>query len=256
LPPSVAKTAIGQPFIELTEVESTNIYAMEQLQANMAAHGAGFFAHDQTGGKGQHGKSWVAERGMHIALSVIIDPSFLSIAQQFRLSVAMALGAYDLFTKYAGDETKIKWPNDIYWRDRKAGGILIENQLKGNNWQGSVVGIGINLNQVVFPATLTNPVSLKQITGQNFNTVETAKELCSCLDTRYRQLQGSPFENLLKEYNSHLYKAGEEVKLKKGNIVFPCTVKTVSATGELLVSGGPQESFRFGEITWPVGNNE
>ncbi len=250
--PLHVKSTIGQPFIELTEVESTNIYAMDQLQSNLAAHGTAVFAHHQTGGKGQHGKTWLSEPGSNLALSVILDTEFLSIANQFPLSVMAALACHDLFSRYALDETRIKWPNDVYWRDRKAGGILIENRMRGSKWQGSVVGIGLNLNQVQFVGTLKNPVSLKQITGKNFNIITFAKELCVCLEYRYQQLQEGKWEELLLLYNQHLFKRNERVKLKKESASFYCTVLGVSQTGELLVSGGPKESFRFGEVEWVI----
>ena len=256
MPPFTPKTIIGQPFVELTEVESTNIYAMDRLQANLAAHGTVFFAHSQTAGRGQHGKSWAAEPGRNIAMSVIIDCSSFLLTQQFPLSVMVALASHDLFCKYAGDETFVKWPNDIYWRDRKAGGILIENQVRGSKWQAAVVGIGLNLNQTVFSSQLKNPVSLKQITGKDLDTVALAKELCNCLEKRYRQLINDDFTNLLEEYNSHLFKRGEKVRLKKGAVAFECTIDAVSADGELQVSGGLQESFRFGEVEWVMGNIE
>lgn len=236
--------------MELTEVESTNIYAMDRLQANLAAHGTVFFAHSQTAGKGQHGKSWSGEPGRNIAMSVIIDCSFLLLGQQFPLSVMVALACHDLFSKYAGDETFVKWPNDIYWRDRKAGGILIENQVRGSNWQAAVVGIGINLNQTVFSSELKNPVSLKQITGKDFDTVSVAKELCGCLEKRYGQLKNGLFEKLLSEYNERLFKRGEKVRLKKGSAGFECVIGGVSANGELEVIGGLQDSYRFGEVEW------
>ncbi len=237
--------------MELTEVESTNIHAMERLQANLAAHGAVFFAHSQTAGKGQHGKSWLAEPGKNIAMSAIIDCSFLLLNQQFPLSVMVALASHDLFSKYAGDETFVKWPNDIYWRDRKAGGILIENQVRGSNWQSAVVGIGMNLNQTVFAPDLKNPVSLKQITGKSFDTVAVAKELCGYLEKRYNQLKNGEFKSLLVEYNRHLFKRGEKVRLKKEAVNFECLVKGVSSDGELeVVCGFFQNSYRFGEVEW------
>ena len=254
LPPSTAKSTIGQPFIELTVVESTNIYAMEQLQANLAAHGTTFFAHNQTAGKGQHGKTWTAEPDTHIAMTVVLDCSFLSVSQQFRLSVVTALATHDLFSRYAGEETFVKWPNDIYWRDRKAGGILIETLIRGNIWQSSVVGIGVNLNQLHFPPTLANAISLTQITGKQFNTVVLAKELCIYMEKRYHQLKNGEFESLLMEYNEHLYKRGQEVKLKKNNIAFNCRIIGVSALGELVVAGGLQDSFSFGEVEWILPN--
>lgn len=250
LPPSPAKSTIGQPFVELPTVDSTNIYAMDHLQANLAAHGTVFFAHNQTAGKGQRGKNWVSEPGANIAMSAILDCSFLSLAHQFPINVAVSLACYDLFAVYAGNQTFIKWPNDIYWRDRKAGGILIETQVRGNKWQGAVAGIGLNLNQAHFPLQAQNPVSLKQITGKDFDTVSLAKELCGHLEKRYQQLKKGEEEAMLAEYNAHLFKRGQEVKLKKGPVVFSATIAGVSASGELQVLNGIDESFRFGEIQW------
>ena len=250
LSPSTAKTVIGQPFIELITVESTNIYAIDQLKANLAAHGTVYFAHEQTAGKGQRGKSWQTQPGTHIAISVVVDCSFLSLSEQFNLNLMSALAAHDFFSKYAGEESSVKWPNDLYWRDRKAGGILIENLVRGNLWQGSVIGIGINLNQVQFPATMPNPVSLKQITGRNYDTVLMAKELCACLEARYGQLENRSFMQMLERYNERLYKRGKEVKLKKDGTVFKAIIENVSSGGELFVSGCLQDSFRFGEVEW------
>ncbi len=250
LPPLIAKTAIGQPFIELSETDSTNMYAMEQLQANLAGHGAAFFAHHQSAGRGQRGKTWQSEAGTNIALSIITDSSSLSVANPFPLSIAVALAAHDLFSKYAGDETSIKWPNDLYWRDRKAGGILIENSIRGQSWPWSVVGIGMNINQTLFAGSLVNPVSLKQITGKQFDPVALAKELCLCLEERYRQLLHEPFDRCLTRYNELLFKKGVQVRLKKGPVIFNCVIEAVSETGELMVSGGLDERFTFGEVEW------
>ncbi len=238
--------------MELTVVESTNIYAMDRLQANLAAHGAVFFAHHQTAGKGQHGKTWTDEPGNNLAMSVVTDCSFLSITQQFPLSVMVAVACYDAFSKYAGDETTIKWPNDIYWRDRKAGGILIENMIRGSKWQGSVIGIGINVNQTVFSDLLKNPVSLKQIIGKELDPVVFAKEVCRCLQDRFEQLKDGEFENLLSFYNEHLYKRKQQVRLKTGAIAGNYTIEGVDANGELEVSGGLKDKFVFGEVEWQI----
>lgn len=240
--------------MELSVTDSTNIYAMTHIQHNMATHGSVFFAHQQVAGKGQHGKTWVTEGGQNIILSAIIDPNPLVIGQQFRLSVAVALACYDFFSRYAGDETSIKWPNDIYWRDRKAGGILIENQIRGQQWQWAVAGIGINVNQTHFDPMLINPVSLKQITGKSFDPVQLAKELCIDLTQRIYQLLNHPFPELLEEYNRHLFKRNEVVQLKRLNTRFTCTILGVHETGELLVKDGPVDRFVFGEVSWV--NNE
>src|SRR6186713_954766 len=184
-----------------------------------AQHGMAVFTYEQTAGKGQRGKKWTSQKDLNIALSILLKPYPLSVPDQFKLSVCIAVSAWEFFSKYAGDETKIKWPNDIYWRDRKAGGILIENviqssQLAVGSWQWSVIGIGININQTDFDPDLPNPVSLKQITGKNHEPVELAKELCSSIEVNYQTLTTGNYETLFNKYLSHLYKKDEKVKLK------------------------------------------
>lgn len=229
------------------------MYAMEQVLAGMAGHGAAFFAHSQTEGKGQRGKTWQSEPGSNIALSIIADTSFLSVPEAFSLSVCVALAVYDVIHLYTGDETKLKWPNDLYWRDRKAGGILIENHLRGQSWPWSVIGIGINVNQTWFPEHMGQPVSLKQVTGKDHNPLLLAKEICAALELRYRQLLDGGFKTLLQQYNGLLFSKGQQVRLKKDNMAFSCTIEGVSAWGDLLVSGAMQDSFRFGEVQWDLG---
>jgi len=259
LPSQPIINSIGRSFTTLEEVDSTNTYAMKRFQEKLAAHGDAFFAHHQVAGKGQRGKTWNTEPGSNIALSVILDTSFLPLYRQFALSAAVAVATHDLFNNYAGDEVRIKWPNDIYWRDRKAGGILIESSIGSNatgapQWNGAVAGIGLNINQTSFNQ-LQNPVSLKQITGKNFSTVELAKELCVFLEKRWQQLKHGKADELLALYNNHLYKKGEKVKLKKDNATFFCVVDSVNEHGELLVKEHVQESFSFGEVQWQIHND-
>lgn len=243
---------IGHPFIELQQIPSTNSYAIDNIQANLAAPGTAYFAHAQTSGKGQRGKIWITEPGTNIILSVVLNTACLSAYNKFPLSMTVALACYDFFNKYATEDTTIKWPNDLYWRDRKAAGILIENILRGETWPWAVAGMGMNINQTVFDPTTKNPVSLKQITGNHFNTVEMAKELCVCLNNRYNQLLEGDNNSLLEEYNSKLYKYKQPVKLKKDNIVFNCIIEGVSPLGDLLVSGAAQDHFVFGEVEWVI----
>jgi BirA family biotin operon repressor/biotin-[acetyl-CoA-carboxylase] ligase len=139
----------------------------------------------------------------------------------------------------------------LYWKDKKAGGILIETT-NHKQKRFAIVGIGININQVQFDESLKNPVSLKQITGKHFNVVELAKELCGGVDKWYNVLLKSDTHTLLKTYNTYLYKKNELVTLKKGNIKFNCIVKDVNSLGELQVDNGLNDSFKFGEIEWIV----
>jgi len=238
----------GETLTVLPRVDSTNNYAMAQIRAGLARQGNAYFALEQTAGKGQRGKAWHTEPGANIILSLVLEPQWLQVSRQFWLSAAIALGCYDFFQSLAGDETSLKWPNDIYWRDRKAGGILIENLLAGDSWQFAVAGIGININQAVFPETAANPVSLKQVTGREWPVTELVKELCRCLQNRYGQLEQT--KEFPADYNRVLYKRGEIVRLKKETRVFDALVKGVTADGELVVEAGTEEKFGFGEVQW------
>jgi BirA family biotin operon repressor/biotin-[acetyl-CoA-carboxylase] ligase len=181
--------SIGASITILQSVESTNNYAMAKVHAGLAKHGETWLALEQTAGKGQRGKAWQSAPGDNIIFTTVLKPDFLSLDSQVLLSRAVALACYDFFYRHAGDETKLKLPNDLYWRDRKAGGILIENVFRGSDWSYAVVGIGININQVQFDPALPNPVSLKQITGKTFDIMVLSKELCEYLEKRYRQLE-------------------------------------------------------------------
>lgn len=173
------------------------------------------------------------------------------MSQAFLLSMATAVGVQRFFTKYAGSETKVKWPNDLYWRDRKAGGILIENVVQGSEWKAAIVGIGININQTGFHNLDRKAVSLKQITGKDHTPVDLARDLCRHLSQAYDLLHKLPLE--VKElYRQHLYKLNETVRLKHGSRVFEATVKDVSSLGELVVQHATEERFGVGELEWMI----
>jgi BirA family biotin operon repressor/biotin-[acetyl-CoA-carboxylase] ligase len=264
--------SLGSPFVELQSVDSTNNYALARIHAGLAQHGAAFFAHDQFAGKGQRGKTWVAEKGNNLILSVVINPQPLGIAHQFQLSACVAVSVYELFKKYTRDEaTRIKWPNDLYWQDRKAGGILIENIIgkspmadggwqmtdppsaihhPSSEWQWAVAGIGININQASFPAGLKKPVSLRQITGKKFNTPDMARELCLIMDRNLTRLHKDGFKDIYRSYLDHLYKRNETVRFKKGSRRFDAIVKNVSESGKLVVQHALEEEFMMGELEW------
>ena len=121
-------------------------------------------AEEQTAGRGQQGNSWEAEKGKNLLFSLRIHPHTIEAAQQFILSQALALSLKRTPDDYTSD-TSIKWPNDIYWKDKKIAGILIENELTGKQITSSVLGVGLNINQTVFHSDAPNPVSLAQIIG-------------------------------------------------------------------------------------------
>ncbi len=288
------------PFIELQSVDSTNNYAREQIKAGQlpgrqgeVVHGMAFFAHEQMAGKGQRGKNWASQKGDNIALSILIKPAGLTLENQFQLGACVAVSVARFFEKYAGDDTKIKWPNDLYWQDRKAGGILIESVVGSGEWgvgsresgdlssldilssevsaegggtenkpsfakategkwKWAIIGIGININQIVFPADLPNPVSLKQITGKTFSPSALAKELHQHVVTGINTLQQNGGREYITEYNNLLYKRSEYVRLRKENRVMEVLVKEVTAAGKLIVQHGLEEEIDFGTVEWIV----
>ena len=241
---------IGHQFIELEQVTSTNTYAMQQIQAKMAQHGIVYFAYEQTMGRGQHGKKWLTEPKANIILSTIVNTSSLGITNQFYLSAVTALAVFDLLNFYLPNQISIKWPNDVYINDSKAAGILVENTIQGNQWPWAVLGIGINVNQTSFNTTLNNATSIATYTQKNYNTIDLAKQLCTFLTHYVEQLFKGNTVQLLQLYNEHLYKRNQQVKLKKDNIAFTCTIQKVEATGKLHVLNGLQDEFNFGEVEW------
>jgi BirA family biotin operon repressor/biotin-[acetyl-CoA-carboxylase] ligase len=250
LPEASINNVIGQRFIELLSVESTNNYAMQQAQNNIAEHGDVYFAFEQTAGKGQFNKQWLSAKNENIIMSVMLDTTALQLSKQFSLNMCAALSARQLFNKYTTEQTKIKWPNDIYCSDRKAAGILIENIIRGKNWQYAIAGFGININQINFPDELKNPISLKQITGKNYNAVELAKDLCAVLDKNIKLLFSGREDVILKNYNDALYKRNEIVKFKQGTKVFSGAIKEVDNFGRLVIESGIEQAFETGQVEW------
>lgn len=263
--------SIGSPFIELQSVDSTNNYARRQIHAGLAQHGMAIFAHEQTSGKGQRGRTWTSEKDKNIALSILINPAPLTIDRQFELSACTAVAVHAFFSKYADDNARIKWPNDLYWQDRKAGGILIESGVRSresavgssrsdvggrqsdlSGWEWAIVGIGININQTVFPGDLPNPVSLKQITGKEHDPVMLARDLCGVFNQFFKELITTGFESIFRQYNQYLYKRGETIRLKKDNRVFVANIITVSHAGKLITQHAMEEEFGFEEIQWLI----
>lgn len=150
----------------------------------------------------------------------------------------------------------IKWPNDIYFQDRKAVGMLIENIITGQKWNWAVAGIGINVNQDHFPEELKQAVSLKQVTGKNYDCLELANELAGRIFNRFKALE-TGFEAtsmaVLEQYNRFLYKQNEPVTFcDEQGTVFPAVVKAVNSEGRLLLDGAPKPLYDFGALSWLI----
>ncbi len=240
------RTSFENQLIELDSVDSTNNYAMARIHAGLASDGLVCLAHHQWAGKGQRGKTWQDEPGQNLMMSLVIEPRELLISQQFLFSSAVALGIRDLLSRFASGKWFVKWPNDIFWSDRKAAGILIETVVKGKNWLFAVTGVGINLNQVQFPSNLSHAVSLKQISSSDYDPVQVARELVPAIQNRIFQLRKDP-NSTLREYNSVLYKLNQPIALRGNHELIIATLLGVDESGLLLTSHG---KFAWAEMEW------
>jgi BirA family transcriptional regulator, biotin operon repressor / biotin---[acetyl-CoA-carboxylase] ligase len=238
------------PFIVLLSVDSTNNYAMGLLHAGMAQHGTAVFSREQTKGRGQRNRDWISEKNSNIALSLIIDINGrIPLSRMFLLSKAIALGTINFFNNYTSGGCFIKWPNDLYWGDRKAGGILIENVLAGNEWKYSIAGVGININQTEFSLPAGKAVSLKMITGRSYDPEVLARELQQYLLKAYDDLLDDPAA-VSRSYYDHLFKLNETARFRKSSQSFDAIVKDVTDFGELVLQHSLEEKFAVGEIEW------
>lgn len=237
-------------FSILDDVDSTNNYAMGLLQQGKGKHGMACFARQQSNGKGQRGKSWQSAPDKNILLSIIVKPNTCFTAKPFIFSAAIANFCRSYLQQLVNEEIVCKWPNDIYFGDKKTGGILIENSFRGNVWQWAVVGIGINVHQVQFGEEAAKAISLQQIKAVSKTAVELAKELQSYILCELEKINEENLPVIMQTFNAHLYKKAETVKLKAGNIVFETKITGVNSFGQLETEDVLPRTFNVGEVEW------
>lgn len=198
-------------------IDSTNMQAARELPD--APEGSVWVADFQTAGRGQRGNVWRSDSGLNLLFSVLLRPCSIDVASQFSISQITAL-AIVKYLKDKGLAAKIKWPNDIYVGDKKICGILIEHSVAGANLSASILGIGININQRVFPPEAPNPTSViieleRAAAGrekdklQELNRPEELKSILSHLFDLYEQLRAGYSGQINGEYLDCLYRLGE-----------------------------------------------
>ena len=169
-------------FLLFDEVESTNVFMAQRLAQGDDIGGLVVSTDFQTRGRGQGSNVWQSERGANLLFSIGLDVGFIKAAEQFRLSQAVSVGIAEALQKHLPEKgISIKWPNDIYFGDRKMAGILISNTLNGDMMCRSVVGVGINVNQTVFDPSLPNPVSMAAVAGHVFDRAAVLNEVTASI---------------------------------------------------------------------------
>jgi len=234
----------------LDSVDSTNNYAMGKVHEGLATHGMAWFAHSQTAGKGQRGKEWKSEAGKNVLLSIVLKPELVFRSRPFCFSAFIALCCHEVLVSQTQQPFHIKWPNDLFWGDRKAGGILIENNFTGTEWKWAVVGIGINVNQAEFKEVQSHAVSLSEITNEYINPQVLGAILHETILKKYKKVNENNVGSLVPRFNELLYKKDQEVRLRKNFAVFQTTVKGVNDTGQLLTTDTQERVFNYGGVEW------
>jgi len=232
--------------IHIDETDSTNRWLRNSQQATDSSLPAVVVADFQTAGRGCGTNTWESERGKNLLFSLMIHPTEVPAAKQFHVSMAISLAILDALEQHIGN-VSIKWPNDIYWRNGKLGGILIENRLQGGCIKDCIIGVGLNVNQEQFCSDAPNPVSLKQIHGQ-----ETNRELL-LRDILVRFEQYLP-QDLKGRYLSHLYRRKGFHPYADKDGAFMAEIVNVEDDGHLLLRDdqGCDRRYAFKEVQFVV----
>jgi len=240
---------IGSNIVFAPNMPSTNTYAAGLLSGGRVQEGTIIRTDFQSAGRGQPGSSWESEKGKNLLFSIILYPSMISLENQFLISMALSVGIRDYVHHQTG-ESSIKWPNDIYVKDDKIAGILIENSVMDNRIASCIAGIGLNVNQEVFSSGIPNPVSLKQITGKEYDPEKCIADLAAELDRWYGILESGDKERIRNEYKSRLYRFEHWHKYKDEEGKFAGRITDVENDGRLLMerSNGSIKHYYFREM--------
>ncbi len=236
----------------LDSVTSTNTAARDAHYG----HGDIVVAESQSAGRGQRGNSWESAPGENLTFSLVVTPRFLPAGEQFLLSVAVSLALADTLAGY-GIDARVKWPNDIYVAGRKVAGILIENDILGENLSRSIIGIGLNVNQREFPAALPNPVSMALAANKKFDLVEILERFRAAFFARYASLEADNGATLMADYHARLYLLDVQAAYRDANGEFAGTIRRVLPSGEIEVehSGGGTQRYLFKELEFTAARS-
>ena len=233
------------------EVGSTNEYLTDLINKNRSEFPDGWIvaAKSQTKGKGQIGNCWVSAPNQNLTFSLLLHPTFLTPQTQFPLSMAVALALVETLSSYVADEEAqhffIKWPNDIYYQEKKIAGVLIENQIFGRDISHSIVGIGININQEDFPEWLPNPISMKKITGKEYDLNRVLSHLQEKLLYQYTRLKAYGPEPIHDDYHKYLFRRYTKHEFTDEMGIFQGRIMQVEYDGQLMIFDEEKKSPKF-----------
>ena len=238
-------------YIKVSQTASTNTY-LSRLAATLPG-GTVIYTPCQTAGRGQKGNSWESEDGKNLTFSLLLKHPPVKARDQFYLSEASALAVVEALTALAGDGFTVKWPNDVYWQDKKICGMLLENSLDGSDIATCIVGIGLNVNQECFVSDAPNPVSLLNITGQEHDLESLLKRVCSRIEQLVNTLDDATArEQLHRQYMAALYRNDGQQHLWEdaAGHRFMASVAGIAPDGTLTLQheDGTRHDYLFKEV--------
>lgn len=234
--------------IHLDETHSTSSYLNELASTQPLDEGSVVWAEFQTAGRGQRGNSWESIAGKNLSFSILLHPVFVEVNKSFILSQIASLAVKSVLDNYVSG-IKIKWPNDIYWHDKKICGILVENNLTGTAITRTVIGIGINVNQEAFYSDAPNPVSLTQISGQVYDRQVVLEAVISKLLSLYYEAKVNP-EAIVAEYMRSLYRGTGYYPYRDNQGDFFAKIAGIEPSGHLVLQlqNGGERHYAFKEV--------
>jgi len=225
---------LGYRIQHFSIIDSTNAEAHRAVASGENGHGLVLFADYQQAGRGQTGNCWESEAGKNLLFTLCVQPTFLQSKNQFLLSEAVSLAVCTTLNNLICGFT-IKWPNDIYYKEKKACGILIEQTLTSTHIVQSFIGIGINVNQVRFNSDAPNPVSLLQITGEEFDREKLLHLFLRQFDYYYNKLELFQYQYIQEAYKEKLFRRDGMYSYHDANGMFMAQIVDVLHDGHLIL---------------------
>lgn len=239
------------PIIHLTKTSSTSTYLKSICSAIRLAEFTTVVSEFQTTGHGQANNSWESEDGKNILFSFVLYPNFCPANKQFHLSQLISLSIMEELQSFAKDFS-IKWPNDIYWQDKKICGILIENELFGEMMQRCIAGIGININQTAFHSDAPNPVSLAQIIGREEDKRAILNSIMKRVKDYYELYKSGEVKTITERYFNALYRKDGFHRYKDNDGYFNARIADILPLGTLILEDeqGKKRAYNFKEVSF------
>ena len=243
--------SISNAKFNVDECGSTNEWVKQYSENHKVASGSIFQTDYQTQGHGYYGNKWESEKGKNLIFSIFFLPKQLPANKVFVISEMASLSVKYTLDKYIHD-VSVKWPNDIYYRDKKISGILIENVIMEQEITQSIIGIGININQMQFLGNAPNPVSLAQITGEKYNLTSILDEFNEIFTNQSKLLGERRLDDIHKNYLDAVYRKKGRHKYSDVNGVFEATIHDIEPSGHLILehTNGVLSRYAFKEITF------